>query len=380
MNGSGLSCTGLASVVWLATVSLLASTRLHAQSVREQVHAADLSLERDIGAETGPEEYTFGMIAGIALASGGSIYVLDAMAPNVRVYSPQGRHMLTFGRSGGGPGEFVRPLRIEVDSVVRVFDMPQNRITVFSLDGQLRQTIRLPSLGTMNVTSLFRLRNGKLLGATTPGLSWGSPAHQVSVTVFLKDSASVAIDTLLTYHSGATVWYVPNRPAPWGVADTDFGPGGAWALNDSLIALVDGYAATVRWFSVGPSGVVLRREAKLPFESRAVDGRDLRRAKDGFRAFRDQIGQPVRSFEFDAPGRWSVGTAALFGADGALWVRNGRSTDQLEVWTVFPPSPHEPRVLGLPGTFKLMAATRQRLYGVSTTPAGAQVVRVYAWR
>lgn len=118
----------------------------------------------------------------------------------------------------------------------------------------------------------------------------------------------------------------------------------------------------------------------MPLKSSAVGVGDLRRAKSTFRELRERIGHPVPSFEFHAPARWSVGTVPLFAADGALWVRNGRSGDDLDVWTVFPASGSRPEVLGLPSGFKLLAATRERLYGAWTTSEGAQVVRVYRRR
>lgn len=370
----------IAAVAAVLVSATPACPRLNAQNITAALPNTRLVLEREIGSESGPEEYSFGMIADVAVDGEHSVYVLDVMAANIKVYDAAGIYVRSFGRSGAGPGEFVRPLKVQADSVVRVLDMAQNRISVFGLDGQLRETVRLPSVRGINVTTVFQLRNGKLIASTTPGLSWGSPAHQESVTVFLENPGTFEIDTVLTCHSGATIWYVPNRPAPWGVADADFGPGGGWTLNDSLIALVDGYAATVRWYRIAPGGLELRREERLPFESRAVSHADLGHVKRAFRESRERIGQTLPAFELQAPRRWSVGTGAFFASDGGLWIRNGRSSDRQEVRTVFPASGAAPRVLTLPGAFSLRVATPDRLYGVWAMEAGTQVVRVYAWR
>ena len=352
---------------------------LRAQNVTMATGPSTLVLEREIGTELGPEEYSFGMIADIAVMSDETIFVLDVMSSNVKVYTGAGTYLRSFGRAGGGPGEFLRPLRIQADSVLRVFDMAQNRITVFEPDGHLKETVRLPSVRGINVTRLFRMRSGKLVAGTTPGLSWGSPAHQESVTVFVEDPVTFEIDTIITYHSGATIWYLPDRRGPWGVAETEFGPGGAWAVNDSIVATVDGYTGAVRWSTVGAE-LAVRREERLSFESRAVTPGDLSRAKRAFRDLRQRLGQPLPDFEFHAPERWSVGTEALFASDGRLWVANGRSADRRHVWTVFSEPGRPPVVRSLPAEFTLRFATADRLYGVSTTASGAQVVRVYSVR
>jgi hypothetical protein len=59
-----------------------------------------------IGAVEGAPEYEFGRISGIAVLSDRRIVVADAMAHELRFFSPEGVHELTVGRQGQGPGEF----------------------------------------------------------------------------------------------------------------------------------------------------------------------------------------------------------------------------------------------------------------------------------
>jgi hypothetical protein len=65
-----------------------------------------LQEELRIGAvdEDGP--LSFGQIKGIAVAQDGRIAVLDAHAQEIRVFDAAGKHLITHGRQGGGPGEF----------------------------------------------------------------------------------------------------------------------------------------------------------------------------------------------------------------------------------------------------------------------------------
>jgi len=66
------------------------------------------TLEPDlcIGVEEGPEEYVLLNPGAIAVDEDGNIYVSDQQAGEIRIFDQQGRHRLTFGRRGEGPGEF----------------------------------------------------------------------------------------------------------------------------------------------------------------------------------------------------------------------------------------------------------------------------------
>jgi hypothetical protein len=90
-----------------------------------------------IGSLDGDEEYTFGRVSGVALAPDGSVIVLDQQARAVRVYDGEGRHLRSFGRAGGGPGEMGQPTGLSLlpDGRVLVSDPRNARVNVFSPDG-----------------------------------------------------------------------------------------------------------------------------------------------------------------------------------------------------------------------------------------------------
>lgn len=56
----------------------------------------------------GPEEYTFGSIASLAVDDDGNIYVLDGQAQDLRVFDAEGTYLTTLARRGRGPGELAR--------------------------------------------------------------------------------------------------------------------------------------------------------------------------------------------------------------------------------------------------------------------------------
>jgi len=92
-----------------------------------------------IGTFEGADEYMFGRVRSLAVASDGSIYAYDSHANELRKYAPDGTYVATFGREGGGPGEYREPdggLAVLPDGRVLLRDPGNARISVFSPDGE----------------------------------------------------------------------------------------------------------------------------------------------------------------------------------------------------------------------------------------------------
>jgi hypothetical protein len=102
-------------------------------------------LEEDlrIGVDAGPTELQFGSIAGLDADPSGRIYVLDGQARQVRVFGAGGDFVTSFGRGGGGPGEFSQVvaqqptglLFVMQDGTVAIPDIGNARIAHFGPDG-----------------------------------------------------------------------------------------------------------------------------------------------------------------------------------------------------------------------------------------------------
>jgi peptidylglycine monooxygenase len=74
----------------------------------------------------------------VAIAATGDIYVSDGYGNSaVHRFSPDGRHLLTWGAPGAGRGQFTTPHAIWVDSRERVYvaDRENNRVQIFSPEG-----------------------------------------------------------------------------------------------------------------------------------------------------------------------------------------------------------------------------------------------------
>lgn len=77
--------------------------------------------------------------ADAAVAADGEIYVADGYGNSmVHRFAADGRHLMSFGRPGPGPGEFTTPHAVWVDRSDRVLvaDRENDRIQVFDRDGR----------------------------------------------------------------------------------------------------------------------------------------------------------------------------------------------------------------------------------------------------
>lgn len=112
---------------------------------------AQLVADLTIGQFEGPDEYMFGQIQSLAVAPDGSIYLFDSHVPALRKYAPDGSYLTTFGRAGGGPGEYRMPdagLAVLPDGRVLLRDPGNTRISVYSPDGEYLDGWRIRGNGT----------------------------------------------------------------------------------------------------------------------------------------------------------------------------------------------------------------------------------------
>ena len=86
-----------------------------------------------------------GYVTSVAVDGDGRIYVADQQANEIRVFSPGGECVRTFGRSGEGPGEFgwLAGIAWQPPGHLWAFDAMRHRFTVFDSLGTVSGTHRL---------------------------------------------------------------------------------------------------------------------------------------------------------------------------------------------------------------------------------------------
>ncbi len=91
-----------------------------------------------VGVREGDDRYQMGGVSGLVVLSDGRIVIADAMARNVRFFTPDGEHLVTVGRRGSGPGEFA--------GVIQLFVGPGD--TILAVDRRALRANRIAPDGT----------------------------------------------------------------------------------------------------------------------------------------------------------------------------------------------------------------------------------------
>jgi hypothetical protein len=134
-------------------------------STRGSDIAAPWHLEKILdlgGKDAGPEAFVRIHPTSVGSDSAGNLYVLDAGTHTITIFDRAGTAKLSFGRQGGGPGEFGFPsdLAVTPDGRTGVYDFAVRGLVRFAPDGSVLPTRVMP--GT---TRKFVLYDDRVVGA-----------------------------------------------------------------------------------------------------------------------------------------------------------------------------------------------------------------------
>ena len=112
---------------------------------REGKIKVQLVPELIIGEESDPHK-AFYSIGSIIADDDGNIYVCETFDCRIKKFDRNGNYLLTFGRKGRGPGEFLLPSWMDFDNKgnLWVLDCGNQRASCFSADGKYLKSVRLP--------------------------------------------------------------------------------------------------------------------------------------------------------------------------------------------------------------------------------------------
>lgn len=382
----------------LAIVGVIGAAVVHPLSA--QLPGRKVALQLQLGTAEGS---TFGRVAGVAVSKSGIVYVLDVIDANIRSFTLDGRHLRTFGRRGGGPGEFTSPSRLRAtDSTVQILDAARWSNVMFSANGEHLRTVIADEYGQRRI----QLRSGSVVSSESVSLEVVKPGPGAATTtpppqheLLTVKQRSGRLDTLATIRLDLA--YIQSSPGRGTMRSSGFGRAGAWeTIGDTALVVVDGYSGIVRWFRDGSSGLVLDRTRTMGVAARGVTADDIRRqeqriAEATLRGTSGTWPPPGRALAppstytmIGAPPKWSVATTAIAGADGAVWVGAPRtvarrppglaasSSVEDNVWTVFPPTGN-PFTVSLPSTEHLQAVHGELLFCIPVSSENEPTVNVY---
>lgn len=185
-----------------------------------------------IGSADGDGPDVFGQIVGIEVDEEGRMYVLDALARELRIFDRTGEHVRTVGRRGPGPGEFesVTGLAWDPEGNLWVQDSRSRRFTVFDREGELKGTVPHGVPG---------LSNRWLGGIDATGSIWeralsfetGPQPEEVLFRMSLEGEVRETVP-LPRVESPAYELWVPGATAPTITAVVPFAPILLWRIDD----------------------------------------------------------------------------------------------------------------------------------------------------
>lgn len=297
-----------------------------------------------IGTLDGPPTQQLFSVFDAARLPDGRILVANSGTFELRVYSPEGQHLSSFGAEGDGPGEFRSLWRIDVvggDSTY-VWDQRAMRVSVLDLDGRFARSFQLAVPGERSVPRYqMSFDDGScLVGVTrfTSGPLKDRSVSTTSTTLMHYDSDGQPVDTIVTISNEPT--YRIMHPDGQGISffPLPFAPGGTWALEGMRIHEGTGETYEIRTYNqVGQLTRILRAPIA---PARITDALLESYVAERLAASSDdeEWQDLLRSAYADTP-RPDVGRvfdALATDTDGQLWVRRtAMPRDSLRRWDVF---------------------------------------------
>jgi hypothetical protein len=108
---------------------------------KEPIHKGNiLAFKEELsigGAEAKPEQ-SFSEIGQILLDEEENIYVLDPKDANIKIFDKAVKYLRTIGRKGQGPGEFVSPSSLDIDSkwYLNILDRSLKKFQILTPEGK----------------------------------------------------------------------------------------------------------------------------------------------------------------------------------------------------------------------------------------------------
>lgn len=284
--------------------------------------------ETTIGSASGGNEYELYRVFGASQLSDGRIVLVNQGSQELRFYDADGRHVLSTGRSGRGPGEFENAFHLWVlpGDTIWVGDYRPWQFLVFGPDGQWVRTVR-PQPQYPNPPGVVDvLDDGRALLAARPITSEGPDWGLRHLTVVMHGPDGAALDTVGTYPDGR-----------WGML-ADHPRLGLYPLFESF-ARIDARGSTIAiahssepelaLHSAGDA-LVLTRIVRWTTGSRSITAEDIEMErqrlaepyKDMDVAMRRQLLAPLISEERPVADRMPAFVSLRLGRDGRVWVRD----------------------------------------------------------
>jgi hypothetical protein len=339
---------------------LLAS--LMALTLAPQAAQIDPVLQAQIGSDDGGLEEVFGRVSDLAADPDGNVYVLDALADRVRVFSSSGRYQTTFGRSGRGAGELSRPIRIDVRNGIATVLNPSGQASSYTLRGGPVDSQALP-FGSQGAV---RIGEGRYVVLVPGSVARRDPTPTESLIVVEPN----ARDTLTTVPTTDVLFRSPTLTSSMRTSVcrlVHFVVG-----DDAQLWVASGLDGTLTEWRVG--GGTPERGRSVEVAPRSVPLPDSVRA-----AVMSMVPPQLDPAVGDLYLPELLGSICGFerSSDGTLWIRLA-DVGGSELWRSYDPETLQPMVeLTAPEGVTISAFSGTLAYGIQVDAARVTRVMVY---
>jgi hypothetical protein len=378
------ACDGGTSA-WQGTVTDSAGiTVVHNPSVPLWSDGDEWTVTEDlrIGTPAGEPEYQFGILGFMDVDEEGTVYAIDAMAQNVRVFDAQGSYLRTIGEPGSGPGEIAQGAAfvfLDADGGVVVPDLGNVRVNRYSSDGSLLGSFPLqfqagiPRLWAIDSSGrlMAQLQGRNLEGFAT--LAEGDP-------IVVYDTTGAVVDTVALLPKGQTLAETTDEQVRVKLFAAE-----AWWVLDPHGSIYYAMSDQYRIFLNDPDGNLTRIITRT-VEPKPVEEADEQAIFDLLRTQLTQAGAPGAVIEQQLQAVFFAENYPLFGLmfvgpEESLWVQRVRTArDMAEVagedvvfdpqdaaspeWEVFDREGRYLGVVTLPERYSPRAISGDHIYGV----------------
>lgn len=311
----------------VGTVIHVRNPAAHDRSAEEVPSAGEVLLR--LGTAEGGSPASFGRIGGLDVAEDGRVYVADAQALEVRVFSRDGDFLFAFGREGEGPGEFraVDGLVLEPGGSIVVRDPRLSRASRFAPDGTYLESHSLHRsfMQFSHGTTLWVDGNGRLFDQVVLSTTVGEP-DRIAVLVHAPDRARV--DTVLVAEHESPTLLAVRDGRPVGALTAPFAARPFVAV-DPAARIASGIGDVYR-IEVRDAGGGLRRVITLDRTEAPVRSEEWRAAEEALRLRAGRMFPGARLGDVQPPERRPVIARLLSDDRGRWWVGRYRADEDPE--------------------------------------------------
>jgi hypothetical protein len=382
------SPSSMSSVRDSAGIRVIENTRI---PTRPTASVAAPRLALTIGeASAGDTLYEFARIAGAKRLSDGRVAVLDQRVGRLRYYDSRGRHLLSIGRFGEGPGDFRSPTGLcylAGDSLLVYNATTQTPVEVFGPRGlyvrSFRASVTPAFFHACNPSGAMLLQIASRPMRLLQARAWSDSARLV--LVHRDDSVVVDVGAFPTREMFQT--RVDGRP---GRAAVPFERRLLAELWDDRVAVSTGHAHELRVY--GSNGVltsIIRWQAPraavtpaLIREREETVAARLRRSRPDEEGRRD----PLNTAAVPYPDSLPAHGALVVSRTGDVWVRRYhpwdagtrfRGVKSATTWDVFSREGRHLAAVDLPWFLTVLDIGHGYLIGKWVDTLGVQSIRLY---